>query len=154
MPPAAEPAGAAPPLLHMQGISKSFPGVRALEEVDLRLGRGEVLALVGENGAGKSTLMKVLGGAYPPDAGRVVIDGRPRAFHHPADAQRAGIAVIYQEFNLVPSLTARENIFLGRERTRLGFIGRASEAAAARRLFERIGIEVPADLPVDQLSVA
>ena len=154
MPPAAEPAGAAPPLLHMQGISKSFPGVRALEGVDLRLGRGEVLALVGENGAGKSTLMKVLGGAYPPDAGRIVIDGRPHTFHHPADAQRAGIAVIYQEFNLVPSLTARENIFLGRERTRLGFIGRASETAAAQRLFQRIGIDVPADLPVDQLSVA
>src|SRR5436305_11260046 len=96
----------AAPLLSMAGIQKSFPGVRALQGVDLELHAGEVLALLGENGAGKSTLIKVLAGAYLPDAGVIRIRGQETAIRTPIDAQRAGVAVIYQEFNLVPSLTA------------------------------------------------
>src|SRR5207237_4068713 len=95
-----------PPLLSMQGIHKSFPGVQALRGVDLELHAGEVLALLGENGAGKSTLIKVLGGSVIPDAGTIRVDGAPVHIRGPADARAAGVAVIYQEFNLVPGLTA------------------------------------------------
>ena len=109
-------------LLEMRGIGKSFPGVHALQDVSLSLGKGEVLALVGENGAGKSTLIKILGGAYHPDAGEILLDADPVLIPSPASAQAAGISIIYQEFNLVPDLTVRENIFLGRERTRAGFV--------------------------------
>ncbi|MFP4055588.1 MAG: sugar ABC transporter ATP-binding protein [Candidatus Brocadiia bacterium] len=143
-----------PPLLEMTGIDKSFPGVHALESVDLRLGRGEVLALVGENGAGKSTLIKVLGGAYLPEAGTIRIEGREARIGGPVDAQRAGVAIIYQEFNLVPQLTAAENIFLGRERTRGGLVRRGRERAAAADLFRRIGVPVDPQARCGQLTVA
>src|SRR5690348_10195822 len=99
------------PLLEMEGIDKSFPGVRALIDAKLTLHRGEVVALLGENGAGKSTLIKVLSGAHRPDAGHIRIDGQEVTIRSPLDAQRLGIAVIYQEFNLVPPLTVRENLF-------------------------------------------
>ena len=104
---------AQPPLLRMRGISKAFPGVQALSEVDLTLHTGEVLALLGENGAGKSTLIKILGGAHAHDEGEVSIEGKPARINSPQASQAAGIGIIYQEFNLVPGLTARENIFLG-----------------------------------------
>ena len=97
----------------MNGVEKSFPGVRALSGVDLQVDRGEVLALIGENGAGKSTLIKILSGAQSPDDGTIEIDGRVVNITDPLSAQRAGISVIYQEFNLVPTLSARENIFPG-----------------------------------------
>ncbi len=100
-------------LLEMQGIDKSFPGVQALRDVSLSLYPGEVLGIVGENGAGKSTLIKILGGAHRPDRGRIVLEGREVSFRSPSAAQQAGISIIYQEFNLVPDLTVRENIFLG-----------------------------------------
>src|SRR3954464_11286046 len=100
------------PMLAMKGIEKRYPGVHALKGVDLELHAGEVLALLGENGAGKSTMIKVLGGACIPDAGTIDLDGKRLAIRHPVDAQRAGIGIIYQEFNLVPALSARENIFL------------------------------------------
>src|SRR5580704_1344815 len=96
------------PLLRMDNIHKSFPGVQALRGVDLELHAGEVLALLGENGAGKSTLIKVLAGAHVPDAGVIRIRGQATAIRNPVDARRAGIAVIYQEFNLVPQLSAAE----------------------------------------------
>src|SRR5262245_42799736 len=99
----------------MTGVVKSYPGVQALRGVSLALTAGEVLAVVGENGAGKSTLIKVLAGAVAPDAGTVRIDGREVRPGSPVDARRAGVAVIYQEFSLVPALTAAENVFLGRE---------------------------------------
>ena len=111
-----------PQLLRMRGVDKSFPGVHALKGVDLDLAAGDVLALLGENGAGKSTLIKVLGGAHQADSGTIEIDGRPARINSPQDSQRAGIGIIYQEFNLVPAMTVRENIFLGQERRRVSLI--------------------------------
>ena len=143
-----------PPLLVMEGIEKSFPGVKALDGVSLQLHAGEVLALVGENGAGKSTLIKVLSGAHRPDAGRLLLEGEPLVVACPADAQRAGIAVIYQEFNLVPTLTARENIFLGQERTVAGFLRRRRERRAALELFSRMGVEIDPEAVCRSLTVA
>ena len=141
-------------LLEMRGIDKSFPGVQALKDVSLELRRGEVLALVGENGAGKSTLIKILGGAHLPDRGEMLLDGRLLEASSPSAAQRAGISIIHQEFNLIPNLTVRENIFLGRERTRCGFIRASHEQAEARRLFRKIGITFDLDARCSELTVA
>ena len=141
-------------LLSMKGIDKSFPGVHALSEVDLELNAGEVLALLGENGAGKSTLMKILGGALAPDRGVIHINGDVAQITTPTDALRAGVAVIYQEFNLVPALTARENIFLGQEHATGGFIRRREERQEAEELFRRIGVVVDPDELCRNLSVA
>ena len=146
-------ASAPSPLLEMRSIEKSFPEARALKGVDLDLQPGEVLALLGENGAGKSTLIKILGGAHRPDAGILRINGVPTTIENPMDAQKAGIAVIYQEFTLVPTLSARENIHLGRERT-LGFLRTGEESRNARNLIERLGISVDLEVPCSQLSVA
>ena len=140
-------------LLEMQGIEKSFPGVRALSGVDLRVDHGEVLALVGENGAGKSTLIKMLGGAHQPDKGSILIEGVPVTLNNPNDAATAGLGVIYQEFNLVPGLTAWENVFLGREGT-LGFVRRNHQRQRTLELLTQIGTDVPIDVPCGQLSVA
>ena len=114
------------PLLQMRGVVKTFPGVRALAGIDLDLRRGEVLALVGENGAGKSTLIKTLGGVHPPDEGEIRIDGQVVSLVTPADAQVAGVGVIHQEFHLVPFLSARENIYLGRPKARRGVVDRVA----------------------------
>jgi len=141
------------PLLEMRGIVKSFPGVRALSGVDLKLNAGEVLALMGENGAGKSTLIKTLGGAHQPDSGTIAIDGKIVSLSSPTAAIEAGIGVIYQEFNLISALTAWENIFLGRERS--GFlVARKEERHRAADLFRQLGVDVPLDTPCGQLSVA
>jgi ribose transport system ATP-binding protein len=102
-------------LLKLSGISKSFPGVRALHNVHMEVRRGEVHALVGENGAGKSTLMKILSGAYARDAGEIYWEGQPITIHQPREAQDLGIGIIYQEFNLVPQLSIAENVWISRE---------------------------------------
>jgi ABC-type sugar transport system ATPase subunit len=147
-----------PPLLSMEGISKSYPGVQALAGVGLELARGEVLALLGENGAGKSTLMKILGGAVRPDAGRILIEGFERAIRSPTDAVRAGVAVIHQEFNLVPALGAADNIFLGQEIASgpagLALVDRRAQRRRARDLLARLGADFDADAPCRSLSVA
>lgn len=146
--------GTGHPLLEMRGISKAFPGVLALRGVSLRLDAGEVLALVGENGAGKSTLVRVLAGAHLPDEGEILIDGLPAGIFRPRDAIRAGIGFVSQEFSLVPALTASENIFLGREPGRLGFIARRDELRRARKLFERIGVRIDPAAPCRELAIA
>src|SRR5512135_2330808 len=110
-------------ILTMEGISKTFPGVRALDNVQFELRSGEVHALVGENGAGKSTLMKVLAGVYAKDAGHIFFDGKEVEIPNPRAAQHLGISMIHQELNLMPHLTVAQNIFIGREpRQRLGFV--------------------------------
>jgi ribose transport system ATP-binding protein len=141
-------------LLEMRGIHKSFPGVKALDNVSLQLDHGEVLALLGENGAGKSTLIKVLGGAHLPDKGEVLIEGQKLRVRNPTAACEAGISIIYQEFNLVPELTVRENIFLGRERTRAGFVDSAQERRLSLELFERIGLQIDPAAKCSELTVA
>ena len=143
-----------PALLEMRDIVKSFPGVQALRGVHLILNSGEVLALLGENGAGKSTLMKVLGGAVVSDQGVISINGAVQHFATPHDSRQAGVAVIYQEFNLVPGLTACENIFLGQELSRAGFVLHAQERRQAAALFQRLGVKIDFDIPCRYLTTA
>ncbi len=139
----AEPGITAPPRLRMEGITKRFGGVHALEGVTLEARAGEVHALCGENGAGKSTLMKILAGAITDFDGRIVLEGTPRAFSGPGDAEDAGIRIIYQELNLVPDLSVAANIFLGRERRNaLGLLDDRAMEAEARRLFSRLGAPI------------
>ena len=142
------------PLLEMRGIDKSFPGVQALKGVDLSLHPGEVLALLGENGAGKSTLIKILGGAHGPTAGRVLVKGESVDLSTPHASQAAGIGIIYQEFNLVPHLSARENIFLGQEKTRGGFVDAGEERLRAMELFERLGTVIDPEQRCSEMTVA
>jgi ribose transport system ATP-binding protein len=119
----------------MRGITKRFAGVSVLTDVDLDVHRGEVHAIVGENGAGKSTLMKVLSGAYQPDAGTIRLDGAEVRFSHPSEAQRLGVSIVYQEFNLLADRSVAQNIFLGREPKRGPFVNhRAMEEATAKLL--------------------
>ncbi|MCX4825044.1 sugar ABC transporter ATP-binding protein [Streptomyces sp. NBC_01142] len=141
-------------LLRVEGIRKTFPGVVAVDSVDFDLRRGEVHVLLGENGAGKSTLIKMLSGAYRPDAGRVLVGGQEVRIHGAQDAERLGIATIYQEFNLVPDLTVAENIFLGRQPRRFGMIDRKRMEADAAELLERVGVDVPPHATVRELGIA
>ncbi len=130
-------------LLEMRGITKRFPGVVALQDVSIALGRGEVLALMGENGAGKSTLMKILGGAYLPDEGQLLVDGVPVALRHISDAKKLGIALIHQELMLAPNLDIAGNIFLGNEASHsrmFGFLNRRAMCREAASLMKRVGL--------------
>lgn len=141
-------------MLQMRGIEKAFPGVQAVSAGSLTLQAGEIHALVGENGAGKSTLIKILTGVHEADAGTAEMSGQPVRFGSPLEAQRAGIATIYQEFTLVPSLSVRANLCLGRERTRAGFIDEAHERDLATSTFERLGVSIDPESPVSSLNVA
>ncbi|WP_431916031.1 sugar ABC transporter ATP-binding protein [Nonomuraea jabiensis] len=142
------------PVLSLSQVSKAFGAVRAVREVSLALFPGEVHALAGENGAGKSTIVKILSGVHRPDSGRILLDGEPVEFAGPADAQRAGVAVIYQEPTLFPDLSVMENIFMGRQpRGRLGIDRRAMRAGAAE-LFGRLGVHLDPDQPARGLSIA
>ena len=144
------------PLLEMRGITKRFPGVAALTNVDLTLHGGEVLALCGENGAGKSTLMKILGGVFPPDEGEIHIDGRRVSFSGPSDARAAGVALVHQELLLVPQLDVAANLNLGRERSYgVGGPMRFAEMRVeAKKLLDRVGLDVDLAASVGKLSPA
>src|ERR687885_2587365 len=143
------------PILETRRVIKRFPGVLALDEVSFELQKGEVHALVGENGAGKSTLIKVLTGAYRPDEGEVLFEGREVSFASPREAQEAGISTIYQEINLIPLRSVAQNIFLGREpRTSLGLTDTGRMKREAANLLERYGIDADVDAPVRSLSIA
>lgn len=142
-------------ILEMEGITKAFPGVKALDRVDFVCAQGTIHALVGENGAGKSTLMKVLAGAYRPDAGTIMIRGEPVRFSSPREAQQAGISIIYQEFNLIPELDVAENVFLGREPLkRRGFIDRNELYRRAEKLLAGLGADIDLYAKAKTLSVA
>ncbi|MGW9366649.1 ATP-binding cassette domain-containing protein, partial [Streptomyces albidoflavus] len=141
-------------LLRIENIRKTFPGVVALDSVDFDLRRGEVHVLLGENGAGKSTLIKMLSGAYRPDSGTLYAEGREVRIQSAQDAERLGIATIYQEFNLVPDLTVAENIFLGRQPRRFGLIDRKKMEADAEELLARVGVQVSPRARVRDLGIA
>jgi D-xylose transport system ATP-binding protein len=143
------------PLLEMRDITKTFPGVRALDGVTFDLRAGEVHALVGENGAGKSTLMKILGGVYPYGTygGEVALEGEVRRFSSVRDSESAGVAVIFQELSLIKDLTVGENIFLGREPSRFGIVRWEELYSRAQRLLDELHLSVDARTPVGRLGI-
>lgn len=142
-------------LLELENISKSFPGVQALNDVTMRVQHGAVHALVGENGAGKSTLLKILCGVYQPDKGAIRIEGQPVRITDPKSAYRAGIAMIHQELQQIPQLDATQNIFLGQMLTRYGlFKDTARMREIARNLLHRLNIDLDVTVPVHKLSIA
>ncbi|MEV6176231.1 sugar ABC transporter ATP-binding protein [Streptomyces sp. NPDC052015] len=142
------------PVLQMTGIVKEFPGVRALSGVDFRLFPGEIHALMGENGAGKSTLIKVLTGVYSLDGGTITLDGKSVLFGSPLQAQHAGISTVYQEVNLCPNLSVAENIFIGREPTRLGRIQWKRMRKEAAELVDRLGLDIDVTAPLSSYPLA
>ncbi len=147
-------AGPEAPVLEAKGISKTFPGVRALQDVSLALRAGQVHALVGENGAGKSTLIKVLTGVYQLDAGQLIHRGKPVTFANPRAAQDAGISTIYQEVNLVPLQSGARNLYLGREpRTRLRLVDDKKMNRDARKLLREFSIDVDPTVPIATLAL-
>ncbi len=145
------------PAIEMRDISKYFGAVTALEGVNLRLEKGEVLGVVGDNGAGKSTLMKILSGLHPPDRGQILIEGRPVTFHSPKDARKAGIEMVYQDLALAGNLSIYENIFLGREPTRrfagLRWVDHGKTKAMAQEHLDNLRIHVKSvEQRVEELS--
>lgn len=142
------------PVLEMHAISKSFPGVRALDGVNFDCRAGEVHAICGENGAGKSTLMKILGGTYRPDSGDIRLNGETTHFRHPKEARSAGISIIHQELSLMPFRTVAENIFLGLEVTRHGLLDRSTMEQRTAELLRRLGASIAAGTRVAILSIA
>ena len=144
------PAG---PLIAVRGIGKTFGHTRALHQVSLAGHAGSVHAITGENGAGKSTLMKLLAGVHQPDAGELLINGRPVQLHSPAAARAAGISTVFQELTVLPNLTVAENLMLGRERTRWGWLQRAQMLEEARAVLARIGLSLDAERACGSLSV-
>jgi ribose transport system ATP-binding protein len=141
------------PLLQVKGIGKSFPGVRALNEVDLALGHGQVLGLIGENGAGKSTLMKILAGVQPPDEGEILIEGQPVAINSTREALALGIALIHQELNLATNLSVGANVFLGREPLRGGLIDDTRINAESRKYLSMVGLDIDPTTLLEDLTI-
>ena len=132
-------------MLEMSGISKRFPGVTALDSVKLSVGRGEVVALVGENGAGKSTLMKILAGIYRPDSGTIHLHGKPVSIRSPRESSQFGIGIIHQELEVIDTLDVAANIFLGREPTWAGplrLVDRRRINSRARQVLARVGMDI------------
>jgi ribose transport system ATP-binding protein len=142
------------PLVEVIGISKRFPGVRALDEVSLAVAPGEVLAIIGENGAGKSTLLKILAGVQPPDAGSLLVDGKPVRFRGVEDALGLGIALIHQELNLADNLDLAGNIFLGREPTRAGLLDLTRMHREAAGWLELVGLDLDPATPLSRLPIS
>src|ERR1051325_4392219 len=143
------------PRLRMTGVRKSFGPTAALSNVSLEVEPGEVHALIGENGAGKSTLMKILSGACPADAGEIELDGHPFHPTSPLQVRRSGIAMIYQELNLAPHLSVEENILLGEEPARFGWLNRRKRSEMARDALAQLHHKnLPLNAPVNTLTIA
>jgi len=140
-------------VVDVRGVSKSFPGVRALRSVDFAVRPGEVHALVGENGAGKSTLIKVITGVYQVDEGEILVDGSPAAFGSPLEAQDGGISTIYQEINLIPLMSVARNLFLNREPSRFGLIDSARMKREAQEILRGYGVDVNPARPLRSLGL-
>ena len=141
------------PALSMKGISKAFPGVRALADVHLEIAKGEVLALIGENGAGKSTLVKILGGVHQPDSGIIDIDGKRVTIDSVTAADRHGIGFVHQELNILDNLDVAGNVFLGREPRKFGLINRRQIYADTQPYLEMLGLDVDPSTPLHMLSI-
>ena len=144
-------------VLELRNIVKRFPGVLALNDVQLQLKSGEVHVLLGENGAGKSTLIKVMTGAYIPEEGEIIIDGKKATIRNPIDAQRYGIGAVYQEFNLMPNLTIAENIFMGKEKKKLkalGILDKKTMIEESKKYLDMVGADLDPERKVNTCGVA
>jgi ribose transport system ATP-binding protein len=141
-------------VLEIENITKTYPGVVALQDVSFRIERGKVHCLVGENGAGKTTLIKILAGAVQADAGQITLNGQPVATRNPHAAQQLGLSFIFQELNVVNQLTVADNLTMGIEHTRLGVLDRKADIAFARRHLERLGVDIDPRTSMGRLSVA
>ena len=135
-------------LLEMKNITKTFPGVKALDNVNLQVEEGEIHALVGENGAGKSKLMNMLYGVHKPTSGKILLNGKELVMNSPTDAIRNGIGMVHQQFKLVPSLSVYENILLGSEITKRGLIDRRVEIEKVKKLIEQYHFQID---PMDKI---
>ena len=138
------------PLLEIHNLTKTFPGVPALSSVDFTMYPGEVHALLGENGAGKSTLIKVITGVYKKDTGSILLQGKEIEPKSPHDAQALGISTVYQEVNLIPTLSVAENIYLGRQPKRWGIIDSGAAIRKAKQLLETYDIHIDVSQPLSQ----
>jgi ribose transport system ATP-binding protein len=147
-------AGPGRPILVAAGLRKAFPGVQALDGVDIDVRRGEVHVLVGENGAGKSTLVRILSGIYQPDGGRVTLDGEQVAFRAPHEALQAGVATVHQEFNLCTHRTVAENVFLGREHRHFGLLDRRRRNRETVELMGQLDIKLDPNARIKDLGIA
>jgi ribose transport system ATP-binding protein len=143
------------PLLEVRNVGKSFPGVRALDGVDLSCRRGRVHALLGENGAGKSTLVRIITGNMQPDEGELLLDGEPVRFADPREASARGIAAVYQELTVLPAMSVADNVMLGQERSRRGLLRRDEQARLVREALDRVGLgHLDPTVPAESLSLA
>ncbi|HHU48890.1 MAG TPA: sugar ABC transporter ATP-binding protein, partial [Clostridiales bacterium] len=135
-------------------INKSFPGVKALSDINVKIHEGEVVAILGENGAGKSTLIKILSGVYQPDSGRMELNGNPVSFSIPMEAKNAGIGVIHQELNYVPSVSIAENIFMGNMPKRFGRVDYKTMYSRSIEIMGEVGLNLNPKMPIGKCSVA